>query len=135
MADLDAFGLIVFLHGKLLRDLSARLGTHCSGLQQAARLGRHHKLIDNALARKLTHVDIAFNVTRHVTSVYVDELLLQVKRSMGDGFSAKEGTDSVQLSCDAAPFFPEAPSASRPCSPAPSASGALGLQFGFAVFG
>eukprot|EP00929_Paragymnodinium_shiwhaense_P105210 TRINITY_DN7013_c0_g1_i1.p1 TRINITY_DN7013_c0_g1~~TRINITY_DN7013_c0_g1_i1.p1 ORF type:complete len:237 (-),score=39.44 TRINITY_DN7013_c0_g1_i1:307-1017(-) len=74
MAEPDAFGLIAQLHGQLLRMLSLNLNTHCSGLQQAARLGRHRGLLDNRTSRKLAHIDICFNLCRHITSVYADEL-------------------------------------------------------------
>ena len=78
----DAADLVIALHGKLLRNLALSEGVHFQGLRVAAAALRRTGRLSNTLARKLTAVDTAYNVCRHITSVssqcFLDEVLGQV---------------------------------------------------------
>eukprot|EP00401_Gymnodinium_catenatum_P029062 CAMPEP_0117593232 /NCGR_PEP_ID=MMETSP0784-20121206/72518_1 /TAXON_ID=39447 /ORGANISM="" /LENGTH=442 /DNA_ID=CAMNT_0005395131 /DNA_START=50 /DNA_END=1376 /DNA_ORIENTATION=+ len=60
--------LIPVLHGDLLRLLADRAGQHFVGLTQAARWHQH--LLSSSQLRRLKNLDIAFQVTRHITLPY-----------------------------------------------------------------
>jgi len=64
---MDAAAIIADLHGKLLRMLADTTGNHFMGLSQAARCKQLH--LSSKLRRWLVNIDIAFNMTRHISSV------------------------------------------------------------------
>ena len=78
----DAADLVIALHGKLLRNLALSEGVHFQGLRVVVAALRRTGRLLNTLARKLTAVDTAYNVCRHITSVssqcFLDEVLGQV---------------------------------------------------------
>ena len=74
--DLDAAVLLARTHATLVRQPSEIAGHHFEGLQAAARykslkLTQRHR-------RQLCHLDVAFNWSRHVTSVKCDMLLVDI---------------------------------------------------------
>ena len=77
--------LILALHGRLLRALAVEVGQHFQGLAQAARSLKRAGRLSPATASKLTKVDTAFNLVRHVTAVsagrFEEDLLMEMRRT------------------------------------------------------
>jgi len=100
----DVVALIAVAHGRCLRELSAALGCHVNGLQFATRkLGRR---LPARVARRLTQLDIAFGVTRHITQASCDELAVSLRAALlsepvckhGSGLSESEMPSSAPSS-------------------------------------
>ena len=74
--DLDAAGLLARTHATLLRRLSWHADHHFEGLCAASR----HKsfALSNKQRRQLTHLDIAFNWSRHVTATKCEQLITEI---------------------------------------------------------
>ena len=77
-ATMDAASLIAAYHGQLLRMLSDATGRHSQGLSQAAKVAR----VPSLLRRRLQRLEIAFHITRHVTTAYLDQLARDVEDHM-----------------------------------------------------
>ena len=74
--DLDAAGLLACTHATLLRGLSWRADHRFEGLCGAS---RHNSLaLSNKQPRQLTHLDIAFNWSRHVTATKCEQLITEM---------------------------------------------------------
>ena len=74
--DLDAAGLFARTHATLLRSLSWHADHHFEGLCAAS---RHKSLaLSNKQRRQLTHLDIAFNWSRHVTVTKCEQLITEI---------------------------------------------------------
>ena len=71
--------LIFQLHGTLLRELALATNQHFEGLEQAARYCRKTQVVDNNIAKRLTHLDHAFNFVRHITNVKAPSFLSTVR--------------------------------------------------------
>ena len=61
------------LRGQLLRRACAQLGCHCVGLAAAARAMFKADMISGRRKMKMIEVDIAYNITRHISMASVDE--------------------------------------------------------------
>ena len=71
----DAAGLLARTHATLLRRLSWHADHHFDGLCAAS---RHKSLaVSNKQRRQLTHLDIAFNWSRHVTATKCEQLITE----------------------------------------------------------
>ena len=82
-----ADALVCSLHGAALRSLSAALGTHIQGLQQGARLARQRGLVTPKLFRKLTLIDHAYALVRHITEPGMAEFMADLQASLSAGSS------------------------------------------------
>ena len=74
--DFDAAALLARTHATLVRQLAEIAGHHFEGLQAAARYKSLKLTIRHR--RQLCHLDIAFNWSRHVTSVKCDVLIIDI---------------------------------------------------------
>ena len=88
----SAEGLVVSLHGLLLRSVAQRTGVHFEGLDQAGGFLRQHGLALSKTARRLAHVSHAFNIARHTHCVsverFADRVLSEVDSNInGTGLS------------------------------------------------
>eukprot|EP00929_Paragymnodinium_shiwhaense_P092108 TRINITY_DN51997_c0_g1_i2.p1 TRINITY_DN51997_c0_g1~~TRINITY_DN51997_c0_g1_i2.p1 ORF type:complete len:386 (+),score=60.53 TRINITY_DN51997_c0_g1_i2:61-1158(+) len=70
------------LHGQVLRGIADLTNVHFQGLAQAARALRQDKAISNKSAKKLAHLDIAYNLTRHITNAYADSFLGDITKEI-----------------------------------------------------
>ena len=77
-----AASLILDAHGRAMRDIADLTGKHHQGLRSAAAHLRREGAISSGLAKKLTRLDDAACVTRHITSVSVATLLQEVSASL-----------------------------------------------------
>jgi len=77
----SAVELINEAHGVLLRACADGAGRHFQGLSQAA---RNLKQLRTRQRRWLAHIDIAFNMLRHVTKPLLDEFIREVDASLTD---------------------------------------------------
>ena len=71
--------LIMDLHGTLLRELAEAAGEHFLGLGQAA---RHFRSLPLRLRRKLHHLDITYNLVRHMTQPGSDAFLSEIRKAV-----------------------------------------------------
>mmetsp|Transcript_109809 Transcript_109809/g.309616 ORF Transcript_109809/g.309616 Transcript_109809/m.309616 type:complete len:333 (+) Transcript_109809:64-1062(+) len=71
--------LVADLHGRLLRRLSAHSQVHFQGLHQAARHYRQKRVLDHSILRKLMHLDIAYNLMRHITEIRMQTFLSDIE--------------------------------------------------------
>ena len=81
MADL----LLLGLAPALCREVSSSLGLHFEGLGAAARHLHRSKVIDSQLKRRLLEVEVAFNLTRHVSTVSCEALATRLRQALGTG--------------------------------------------------
>uniref|UniRef100_A0A7S2LNF6 Uncharacterized protein n=1 Tax=Zooxanthella nutricula TaxID=1333877 RepID=A0A7S2LNF6_9DINO len=79
----SAAALVAELHGQVLRLLSDRLGIHCQGLAQAARRARACGMLSNQAAQRVTRLDVAHNVVRHVTGPRTKTFLAEIRDEVG----------------------------------------------------
>ena len=77
-----AESLLLHLHGDLLRALSTGIGAHITGLQQGARLAGRSGLIDKRTVKKLTLVDHAFTIVRHLTEPGCQQFLGELRTAL-----------------------------------------------------
>ena len=93
----DALALVGRLHSRILRLVAEQRGLHCSGLHQVANLiwrsnAPCQPSKPTRLIRKLKHLDAAYGVMRHITSVSCDDLYEEVlnalKKDAGGNSSA-----------------------------------------------
>ena len=77
-----AESLLLHLHGDLLRALSTGIGAHITGLQQGARLAGRSGLIDKRMVKKLTLVDHAFTIVRHLTEPGCQQFLGELRTAL-----------------------------------------------------
>ena len=75
---MDSAALIAAYHGKLLRQLSDAIGRRSQGLSQAAKVAQ----VPSLLRRRLQRLEIAFHITRHVTTAYLDQLARDVEEHL-----------------------------------------------------
>ena len=80
---LEAAGLIARLHGRVLRAAADACGTHFQGLQHVARYIRAHRADGRgprqaAVVRKLTQLDDAVSLTRHITVASSENFMVEV---------------------------------------------------------
>ena len=74
--DLDAARLLARTHATLLRGLSWHADHHIEGLSAAS---RHKSLaLSNKQPRQLTHLDVTFNWSRHVTATKCEQLITEM---------------------------------------------------------
>eukprot|EP00419_Tripos_fusus_P048466 CAMPEP_0172841250 /NCGR_PEP_ID=MMETSP1075-20121228/29879_1 /TAXON_ID=2916 /ORGANISM="Ceratium fusus, Strain PA161109" /LENGTH=274 /DNA_ID=CAMNT_0013685207 /DNA_START=58 /DNA_END=882 /DNA_ORIENTATION=- len=99
---LSAEALILQLHGALLRELADATSQDFAGLEQAARFCRRNKLIDNNTAKRLAHLDHAFNYVRHITKVKAD-LFLSFIRELTSGKAFTPDSQSHAAAADELP--------------------------------
>ena len=76
--ELGAIALIQQAHGQALRSICRRCNQHFSGLAQASRFLRQEGKGTTRFHRQLSHLDIAFNISRHVTKPRIDAFLSEV---------------------------------------------------------
>ena len=62
--------------------LSERTGTHFQGLQQASRVLRKTSHLPDRLAKKMSNIDVAFNLIRHITSASVDSFVKELDAAL-----------------------------------------------------
>ena len=72
--------LLATLHGDLLRLFSQEV--HFQGLQMAGRQYLKAGVISKRLYRKLSNLDVTFNVVRHITTAYATHLLKEAEESL-----------------------------------------------------
>lgn len=65
---MDAASIIFQLHGKCLRLLCDDLHSHFDGISSAARAAHRQNRITSSLKRKIIELDVAYHITRHVSS-------------------------------------------------------------------
>ena len=92
-----AAGLLLELHGELLRDVSAATSMHFAGLASAARHLRKHGVIDNSLQKKLAQLDTATSYVRHITAPRACELRELVQQCCQRGASTSGGQPAQSL--------------------------------------
>ena len=80
--------LLARLHGHLLRELAARTGIHFQGLHQAAAYCWKRQLISSQTAKRLRHLDTAYNYVRHISEVkiqsFADDVISQISLRQQD---------------------------------------------------
>jgi len=76
---MDAPSLVFRAHGAALRLLSGDAGRHFTGLGQACRAYRN---LTQRTKRRLTHLDSAAALLRHITQVGVDEFLVELENEI-----------------------------------------------------
>ena len=69
------------VHGRALRLTAAHSGIHFQGLSQAS---RYMKGLSTSSRRRLMHIDIAFNLIRHITSPSCDKFIEGLKEELND---------------------------------------------------
>ena len=62
--------------------LSERTGKHFQGLQQASRVLRKTSRLPDRLAKKMSNIDVAFNLIRHITSASVDSFVKELDAAL-----------------------------------------------------
>ena len=87
--------LIADLHGDLLREFSALTCVHWQGLGQAARASRKRNIIDGTQAKKLTLLDGAYNLSRHITEISANQFRMSIGTSI-KAFGATSCPDEIQ---------------------------------------
>ena len=99
---MDAAGLLLHLHGRLLRAVAVADGRHFQGLRSAAGHLRRDGRIKNQLSKKLERIDDACALIRHVTQVSADltfsDLINQLEQTKDEpnthkGSSCQPNTD------------------------------------------
>ena len=75
---MDAAALVASLHARLLRGIADEYGIHFQGLRAAAGHLRRAGIVTPRMAKRLTNVDIAFNIGRHITSISADAFFSEV---------------------------------------------------------
>ena len=106
-----AAALVFELHGCALRQLSDSCEMHFVGLSQAARVARRRGKLSDKLAAKLTKVDVAFALLRHITSfsvestihLLVDELICSQVSVQEEALVADSGTAPGGMPCRPGP--------------------------------
>eukprot|EP00975_Prorocentrum_lima_P031645 6643341-Prorocentrum_lima.AAC.1 len=73
--------LLADLHGDLLRLVAAETGMHFAGLQVAA--AKLRGMLSPQLCKKLRQVDVAYNVSRHLTLPASNGLVALVAAELG----------------------------------------------------
>ena len=68
----------------ILRILSDATGSHYQGLRVAANHARALGIIDNAMSKKMTDVETAFNVMRHITSASATKLITGITTAIDE---------------------------------------------------
>ena len=78
---MEPSALLAAFHGRLLRQLSARAGTHFQGLAQAAR--HLSKGLDTRQRRFLLNLGTAHNASRHVTTPLLENFEKELAKATG----------------------------------------------------
>ena len=73
--------LIGDLHYELLAATSAAAGVHFQGLQQAGRF--FQKSLNAQQRRRLVNLDIAFQVSRHITEPFAKQFVMDIVGAVG----------------------------------------------------
>ena len=76
---MDAQGIIMALHGRALRLTAAHSGVHVQGLSHASRF---LKGLSTTSRRRLIHIDIAYNLIRHITSPYANDFVQNLEQEL-----------------------------------------------------
>ena len=77
------------VHGRALRLTAAHCGIHFQGLSHASRC---LKELSTPSRRRLIHIDIAFNLIRHITSPSCDKFITGLEKELG-GLNLNPGED------------------------------------------
>jgi len=77
--------MLIDLHGRLLRAMAERGGRHFQGLQQAVR--HHRSSLTGRQQKRLLHVEVAYNMLRHVRRPLVNDFYEEVM----EGLRIEEG--------------------------------------------
>lgn len=77
-----AEALIYALHGEALRTLSDEIGPHFEGVQAGARLARKLGRISDKMFKRLTVLDHAFSLQRHITKAKASQVMLDLERAL-----------------------------------------------------
>ena len=120
-----AEALLLHLHGDVLRALSIGVGVHLTGLHHGARLARRGGLIDNRMARKLTHIGDAFNVVRHLTEPGCQQFLGELRAALAPvptNQAEPQATTLASSGSSASSLAHAAPASSASASLGPSAT-------------
>eukprot|EP00975_Prorocentrum_lima_P000931 196808-Prorocentrum_lima.AAC.1 len=75
-------GLLWEVHGKALRLLCKKSGTHAQGLKAASRHFRH--ALPQAMLRKLRHLDFALALSKHITRQGNEAFLAQLDKHISE---------------------------------------------------
>ena len=89
---LSAPQLILGLHGDALRSLSDAMGVHPQGLGAIARAALRGKRISGRTCKRLTRLDDAFAVVRHITASYASGFLAELSAEL-DQFEEENAKD------------------------------------------
>eukprot|EP00929_Paragymnodinium_shiwhaense_P095721 TRINITY_DN5699_c0_g1_i8.p1 TRINITY_DN5699_c0_g1~~TRINITY_DN5699_c0_g1_i8.p1 ORF type:complete len:193 (-),score=33.28 TRINITY_DN5699_c0_g1_i8:617-1195(-) len=92
-ASLMAHQLIFDCYTACLRICSARADAHYAGLAAASRLLRRQGRISNKMAKKLVHLDSAFNLLRHATTISCKDVVQVLDNELLNGIEGKEKDD------------------------------------------
>ena len=79
---MDAAGEIFALHGEVLRLLCGQLGSHFDGVSSAARAAFRAGSLSSSRKRKITELDVAYHLVRHITAAsskkFMDDLVMEM---------------------------------------------------------
>eukprot|EP00930_Biecheleria_cincta_P028420 TRINITY_DN19839_c0_g1_i1.p1 TRINITY_DN19839_c0_g1~~TRINITY_DN19839_c0_g1_i1.p1 ORF type:complete len:212 (-),score=39.94 TRINITY_DN19839_c0_g1_i1:242-826(-) len=103
---MDAAGEIFALHGQVLRLLCGKLGSPFDGVRSAARAAFRAGILSSLRKRKITELDVAYHIVRHITAAsskkFVDDLVME----LGSGIKVPEHAQVPVLRATASEFIP-----------------------------
>ena len=97
--------LIAELHNIMLRSVSDRAQMHFEELQQGARHFRRMEVLSARTCNKLCRLDIAYNISQHVTGnscmTFREEVLSELRREVqASQPTASHGTEAATSGCN-----------------------------------
>ena len=101
--------------------LNERTGTHFQGLQQASRVLRKTSHLPDRLAKKITNVDVAFNLIWHITVASLDSFVKELDAALP---SLANGAQQPMVD----PSYPARMSGATPVTTAPACCEPLPAQ-------
>ena len=86
----DGSSILFQLHGHLSRSLALHSNMSFEGLAQGARICRKLGLVTNRAAKKMTDVDITFNMMKHMNAIRARDFATEMDEGMISPAGAKE---------------------------------------------
>mmetsp|Transcript_130021 Transcript_130021/g.324057 ORF Transcript_130021/g.324057 Transcript_130021/m.324057 type:complete len:296 (+) Transcript_130021:130-1017(+) len=93
-----AEALIYKLHEDALHLISDVFGPHVEGLQAGARLARRQGLVSNKLFKRLTIVDNAFSLQRHITRASANQIMQALENHLATRSASEYLTTDAEFS-------------------------------------
>lgn len=78
----DGSSILFQLHGHLSRSLALHLNMSFEGLAQGARICRKLGIVTNRAAKKMTDVDITFNMMKHMNAIRAKDFAIEMQEGM-----------------------------------------------------